>query len=52
MQDELTLAGYRKHEEASKAPPPLTDAELELKMLNETKVHMVCSQLKLRLSQE
>ena len=38
LQDELTLAGYQKHEEAKNAAPPLTDAEMELKLLHENEV--------------
>lgn len=38
VQDELTLAGYRKYEEAKNAAPPLTDAENEIKMLTENEV--------------
>lgn len=37
--DELSLAGYKKFEEAKNAAPPLTDAEQELKMLSENEDH-------------
>ena len=38
LQEELTLAGYKKHVEACEAPPPLTADEEELKMLKESEV--------------
>lgn len=39
LQDELSLAGYRKFEESKNAAPPLTQAEQELKMIKESEVN-------------
>ncbi|GFR72708.1 twinfilin-2 [Elysia marginata] len=36
---DVTLAGYRKHEQATKAPAPLTMAEEELQLVKQTEVN-------------
>ena len=44
-QEELTLEGYKMHQENQKAAPPLTDAEQELKLLKESEVSGAASDL-------
>ena len=38
FQEDLTLAGYKRHMESAQAPPPLTADEQELKLLKESEV--------------
>lgn len=38
LQEELSLVGYRRHQESQQAAPPLSHAELALKELHENEV--------------
>ena len=38
LQEELSLGGYRRHQESQHAAPPLSHAELALKELHENEV--------------
>ena len=38
VQEELTLAGYRRHQDTANAPPPLTREEMELKQMKDEEV--------------